>query len=84
MRYAVDATYQLSNNIKLRTSINYDQTLVDDDDDHRSISIPDSDRLWISGGLNYSIDNKYSIDFGVNIIQSKTENFTETDNLGQQ
>jgi long-chain fatty acid transport protein len=82
MRYAVGATYQLSSNIKLRTGIAYDQTPADEN--HRSISIPDSDRLWISGGLNYSFDNQSSVDFGVSIIQGQTETFTETDNLGQQ
>ncbi|PKI13914.1 outer membrane protein transport protein [Colwellia sp. 12G3] len=82
MRYAFGATYQLSSNIKLRTGIAYDQTPTDED--HRSISIPDSDRLWISGGLNYSFDNQSSVDFGVSIIQGHTETFTEADDLGQQ
>lgn len=82
MRYAVGATYQVSSKIKLRTGIAYDQTPTDED--HMSISIPDTNRLWISGGLNYSFDNQASVDFGVSIIQGETQSFTETDNLGQQ
>ncbi|PKG82448.1 long-chain fatty acid transporter [Colwellia sp. 75C3] len=82
MRYAFGATYQLSSNTKLRTGIAYDQTPADED--HRSISIPDSDRIWISAGLNYTFSNASSVDFGVSIVQGKTETFTETDDLGQQ
>jgi len=82
LRYAVGATYQISSNVTLRTGIAYDQTPTDED--HRSISIPDSDRIWISGGVNYSFDNQSSVDFGVSIIQGNTETFTETDDLGQQ
>jgi len=82
LRYAVGATYQISSNVTLRTGIAYDQTPTDED--HRSISIPDSDRIWISGGVNYSFDNLSSVDFGVSIIQGNTETFTETDDLGQQ
>lgn len=82
MRYAVGATYQVSSNIKLRTGIAYDQTPADED--HMSISIPDTNRVWISGGLNYSFDNQASVDFGVSIIQGETQTFTETDDLGQQ
>jgi long-chain fatty acid transport protein len=82
MRYAVGATYQMSSKIKLRTGIAYDQTPTDED--HMSISIPDTNRVWISGGLNYSFDDQASLDFGVSIIQGETQNFTETDDLGQQ
>jgi long-chain fatty acid transport protein len=82
LRYAVGATYQISSNVTLRTGIAYDQTPTDED--HRSISIPDSDRIWISGGVNYSFDDRSSVDFGVSIIQGNTETFTETDDLGQQ
>jgi len=82
LRYAVGASYQLNSNVTLRTGIAYDQTPTDED--HRSISIPDSDRIWISGGVNYSFDNQSSVDFGVSIIQGNTETFTETDDLGQQ
>ncbi|PKH86377.1 outer membrane protein transport protein [Colwellia sp. Bg11-28] len=82
VRYAIGATYQLSSNIKLRTGIAYDQTPTDEE--HRSISIPDSNRIWISGGLNYSFDDQSSIDLGVSVIQGNSETFTEKDDLGQQ
>lgn len=81
MRYAVSATYPLSSHIKLRTGIAYDQTPTDED--HSAISIPDSNRICLSAGLNYTFDNQASVDFGVSIIQGNTETFTETDPLTQ-
>jgi long-chain fatty acid transport protein len=81
MRYALGATYQLSNKLKLRTGLAYDQTPTDEN--HLSISIPDTNRLWITGGLNYSLDNQASIDFGVSIIRGEVQTFTEYDDLDQ-
>jgi len=81
LRYAVGATYQMSNKVKLRTGIAYDETPADED--HMSISIPDTNRVWLSAGLNYTFDNKSSLDFGASIIKGETQNFTETDDLGQ-
>ena len=81
MRYALGATYQVSSKIKLRTGIAYDQSPTDAE--HRSISIPDTNRIWLSGGLNYSFDNQASVDFGISIIQGNTETFTETDATDQ-
>jgi long-chain fatty acid transport protein len=82
MRYALGATYQLSSKIKLRTGLAYDQTPADDD--HLSISIPDTNRLWLTGGVNYTFDNQASVDFGVSIIRGESQSFTESDDLGQQ
>ena len=82
MRYALGATYQVSSKVKLRTGVAYDESPADEN--HLSISIPDTNRLWLSAGLNYTFDNQASVDFGVSIIQGNTETFTETDDLGQQ
>ena len=82
MRYAVGATYQVSSKMKLRTGIAYDETPADEN--HMSISIPDTNRVWVSAGLNYTFDNKSSVDFGASIIKGETQTFTETDDFGQQ
>ncbi|ALO33755.1 long-chain fatty acid transporter [Colwellia sp. MT41] len=81
MRYALGATYQLSSNLKLRTGIAYDQSPADAD--HLSISIPDTNRIWLSAGLNYTFTNKSSLDFGVSIVKGETQTFTETDDFKQ-
>jgi len=82
MRYALGATYQVSSKVKLRTGIAYDETPTDEN--HMSISIPDTNRVWLSAGLNYTFDNKSSLDFGASIIKGETQTFTETDDLSQQ
>ncbi len=82
MRYAVGATYQVSSKMKLRTGVAYDQTPADEN--HMSISIPDTNRVWISAGLNYTFDNKSSVDFGASIIKGETQTFNETDDFDQQ
>ena len=81
MRYALGATYQLSTNMKLRTGIAYDESPADEN--HMSISIPDTNRIWLSAGLNYTFTNKSSVDFGVSIVQGDTQTFTETDDIDQ-
>lgn len=81
MRYAVGATYQVSSRVTLRTGIAYDQSPADES--HLSISIPDTNRVWLSGGLNYAFDNKSSLDFGVSIVKGETQTFTETDDIMQ-
>ena len=81
MRYALGATYQLSSKMKLRTGIAYDESPADEN--HMSISIPDTNRVWISAGLNYTFDNKSSVDFGVSAVKGETQTFTETDDFMQ-
>ncbi|KGJ94949.1 outer membrane protein transport protein [Colwellia psychrerythraea] len=81
MRYALGATYQLSSKVTLRTGIAYDESPADEN--HMSISIPDTNRVWLSGGLNYTFDNKSSLDFGVSIVKGETQTFTETDDFKQ-
>jgi len=48
-----------------------------------SISIPDSDRMWFSTGVNYRLSDHSSVDFGVTYIKGKEESFTEKDTIGQ-
>ena len=81
MRYAIGATYQVSSKVTLRTGIAYDQTPTDED--HMSISIPDTNRVWLSAGLHYTFDNQSSVDFGASIIQGETQTFIETDDFKQ-
>jgi len=82
MRYAIGATYAYNEKVTLRTGIAYDETPTDQD--HLTISIPDTNRIWVSSGMNYLLDDNSSIDLGVTIVKGGTENFTETDDLGQE
>jgi len=82
MRYAIGATYDYNEKVTLRTGIAYDETPTDQD--HLTISIPDTNRIWVSGGMNYLLDDNSSVDLGITIVRGGTENFTETDDLGQE
>lgn len=78
-RYALGADYQLSTALKLRAGIAYDESPADQ---HMSISIPDTNRLWLSAGATYSLDESSSIDLGLAYLKGEKQTFTETDDLG--
>lgn len=61
-RYALGANYQYSNKLKLRAGFAIDNSPVPSEQ-RRTARVPDSDRIWLSIGSNYQIDDRYSIDF---------------------
>ncbi|WP_158972264.1 outer membrane protein transport protein [Paraglaciecola sp. L3A3] len=79
-RYAIGADYQLNNETKLRAGIAYDKS--PSDPNHQSISIPDTNRLWLSAGAEYTLSDASTIDLGLSILRGENRSFTETDNLG--
>ncbi|GAB0111385.1 outer membrane protein transport protein [Pseudoalteromonas distincta] len=74
-RFAVGSDYQYNEDLLLRAGVAFDQSPVSQD--HLSISIPDTDRFWLSFGGNYAIDQHSNVDLGVSIIRGKTQNFEE-------
>ncbi|MGS2719149.1 outer membrane protein transport protein [Paraglaciecola aestuariivivens] len=80
MRYALGGSYQWSKVLKLRAGIAYDESPADAQ--HLSISIPDSNRVWLSSGASVILDKRSSVDLGISVIEGQTREFTETDNLG--
>lgn len=72
--YAIGGTYYLNNDWTLRTGYMYDTSAQDE---KTSISVPDSDRQWFSGGFTYHIDSKSNIDFGVTYLLGKDVEATE-------
>ncbi|MFQ3198012.1 MAG: long-chain fatty acid transport protein [Paraglaciecola sp.] len=79
-RYAMGADYQLNSHFKLRAGIAYDETPTDSQ--LLSISIPDTNRLWISTGGTYLLDDSSSVDLGLSVIRGEERTFTETDDAG--
>ncbi|WP_041420481.1 outer membrane protein transport protein [Shewanella violacea] len=67
-RFALGSTYQLNNAWLLRTGIAYDNTAVDDE--YRTMTIPDSDRLWLSAGAGYQASENLTVDFAVTYIKA--------------
>lgn len=74
-RFAVGSDYQYSENLLLRAGVAFDESPVPQD--HLSISIPDTDRFWVSFGGNYTIDQHSNVDLGVSVLRGKTQNFEE-------
>ncbi|MGF1688426.1 outer membrane protein transport protein [Photobacterium japonica] len=73
--YALGGTYYLNNDWTLRAGYMYDTSAQDQ---KTSISVPDSDRQWFSGGFTYHLDSKSNIDFGVTYLVGKDVDVTET------
>ncbi|MBY5948751.1 outer membrane protein transport protein [Photobacterium rosenbergii] len=63
--YAIGGTYYLNNDWTLRAGYMHDTSAQDK---LTSISVPDSDRNWFSGGFTYHIDSKSNIDVGVTYL----------------
>lgn len=61
-RYAVGATYQLSDQIKLRGGLAYDETNVPDST--RTARLPDADRRWVALGAQWNPGGSFVIDVG--------------------
>lgn len=62
-RIGVGANYQYSNAWKFRFGIAHDKAPVKHAED-RTMTLPDSDRTWLSFGVKYQISPKSSLDVG--------------------
>ncbi|WP_028107899.1 outer membrane protein transport protein [Ferrimonas futtsuensis] len=67
-RVALGATYQLDSQWLVRGGVALDKTAVDDE--HRTLSIPDSDRLWFSFGAGYQASKDLTLDMSLTYIKS--------------
>jgi long-chain fatty acid transport protein len=66
-RVGLGANYQYNNDWKLRVGVAYDQTPVKEDS-FRTMTLPDSDRTWLSFGAKYTLSKSGSVDFGYSHI----------------
>ncbi|MGB2739496.1 MAG: outer membrane protein transport protein [Cognaticolwellia sp.] len=77
-RFALGATYDVNPELTVRIGMAFDQSAAEE---YRSISIPDSDRLWYSAGATYQLTHNDSIDFGISYINGDNVVVTEEDAL---
>lgn len=80
MHYAIGGTYFLNDAWTLRAGYMYDTAAQDE---KTSISVPDSDRQWLSGGVSYHFAKKHTVDFGFTYLMGDDVSVTETDAYGQ-
>ncbi|WP_278182523.1 outer membrane protein transport protein [Vibrio misgurnus] len=75
-RFALGATYQIQPKLALRTGIAYDISAVSDK--NRTITIPETDRTWLSLGATYDVSKQLSVDTGFTYIFAKNAQITES------
>lgn len=73
--YSIGGTYYLNNDWTLRAGYMYDTSAQDS---LTSVSVPDSDRQWLSTGFTYHIDTKSNIDFGFTYLMGKDVKVNES------
>lgn len=66
--YSIGGTYYLNDTWTLRAGYMYDESAQDK---ITSISVPDSDRQWLSAGFGYKLSEKATIDFGATYLFGK-------------
>lgn len=68
-RIALGTTYYYDDTWTFRTGIAFDDSPVPAD--HRSVSIPDQDRLWLSAGATYAFNQDASVDVGASYMHGQ-------------
>ncbi|WP_394127199.1 outer membrane protein transport protein [Vibrio hepatarius] len=77
MRYAIGATYQVDSKLTLRTGLAYDESAVSEE--HRTATIPETDRTWFSVGAGYQWSEQLNFDAGFTYILAKDAKMHESD-----
>nr|WP_086938647.1 outer membrane protein transport protein [Thaumasiovibrio occultus] len=72
--YSLGGTYFLNDKWTLRAGYMYDTSAQDK---VTSISVPDSDRQWLSAGFTYHFDAKSNLDFGFTYLMGKEVDVNE-------
>ncbi|KJY83090.1 aromatic hydrocarbon degradation protein [Vibrio galatheae] len=75
-RFALGATYQVDPKLVVRTGVAYDTSAVSDQ--NRTITIPETDRTWLSLGASYEFTKQFTLDGGVTYIIAKDAPITES------
>ncbi|PTT55302.1 outer membrane protein transport protein [Aeromonas sp. HMWF014] len=74
-RYSLGGTWYVNPAWEARIGFAYDKTPITQE--YRSLSIPDSDRIWYSAGATYHIDKDMSVDFGMAYLDGKKVDVNE-------
>lgn len=74
-KIALGANYKYSKNLKVKFGTAFDDSPVADK--HRNIRIPDSNRYWLSTGLQYLLDKNFTLDAGYSYIFVKSASVNE-------
>lgn len=75
VRYSIGGTWYINPSWEARMGFAYDNTPIEAE--YRSLSIPDSDRIWYSAGATYHINTDMSVDFGMAYLDGKEVDVNE-------
>ncbi|MBT1446520.1 OmpP1/FadL family transporter [Shewanella sp. JM162201] len=67
-RFAIGSTWNVNQDWTVRSGFAVDRTAVEDE--FRTTTIPDSDRLWFSVGAGYRASENLLVDFGLTYIRA--------------
>ncbi|MDB4275984.1 outer membrane protein transport protein [Akkermansiaceae bacterium] len=81
-RFSVGATYKYSDRLTLRAGAAYDESPASTPD--RTLRIPDADRIWLSIGGTYVINESYNLDFGFTHILADDATIVSEANGGNE
>ncbi|NOI92474.1 outer membrane protein transport protein [Vibrio splendidus] len=76
-RFAIGTTYQMTPKLALRSGIAYDTSAVSEE--HRTATIPETDRTWLSIGAGYQWSEQLTLDAGFTYILAKDAKMLEDD-----
>ncbi|WP_086970595.1 outer membrane protein transport protein [Vibrio coralliirubri] len=76
-RFALGTTYQMTPKLALRSGIAYDTSAVSEE--HRTATIPETDRTWLSIGAGYQWSEQLTLDAGFTYILAKDAKMYESD-----
>lgn len=65
-RYSVGATYNHNDSWTFRAGVAFDESPVDDE--FRTLRIPDGDRVWLSFGASYVVNEHVTVDAGYSYV----------------
>ncbi|MBL0628171.1 outer membrane protein transport protein [Aeromonas jandaei] len=74
-RYSIGGTWYINPAWEARMGFAYDNSPIEAE--YRSLSIPDSDRIWYSAGATYHINTDMSVDFGMAYLDGKEVDVNE-------
>jgi Long-chain fatty acid transport protein len=68
-RFAIGTTYQWDQQLTLRSGVAYDTSAVSDQ--NRTLTIPETDRTWLSVGAGYEVTPKLTLDAAFTYVFAK-------------
>jgi len=80
-RVSIGATWRPHDRLTLRTGIAYDQSPVDDA--FRTLRIPDADRVWLSLGASFALNDCWSLDLAYTHLFIDSATIDETTAAGR-